>query len=251
LTISTSKASFATNEPVLLEVNLENKELNKPAHILGWLIPCEDAEDASSPETPTQMSFFEIKTAGGYVASYLGAVFKRGKPGKKDYKILKPGGKILCTIDLAKYYAFTSNDNDNSYEIKYSVLSIELSNPNASTGASALESLESNTLYIKIEARGIPTRALRERKLQELNNFSGNKCDATKRNDLIEARRLATIASSETVSFMENNPPTCPRYQKWFGEYDLSRHTELVNGYNLTRDRFTDALITFDCGCKK
>ena len=172
MTISTSKASFATNEPVLLEVNLENKELNKPAHILGWLIPCEDAEDASSPETPTQMSFFDIKTAGGYVASYLGAVFKRGKPGKKDYKILKPGGKILCTIDLAKYYAFTSNDNDNSYKIKYSVLSMELSNPNASTGASALESLESNTLYIKIEARGVPTRALRERKLQELKKIS-------------------------------------------------------------------------------
>jgi hypothetical protein len=177
-------------------------------------------------------------------------VFKRGKPDEKDYKMLKPGEKILCTIDLAKYYAFTSNDDDNSYEIKYSVMSMELSNPNASTGASALESLESNTLDIKIEARGVPTRALRERKLQAQNIFSGTKCDATKQIALVEARRLATIASNETVSFIEHNP-TCTRYTKWFGNHADSRHTELMNGYNLTRDRFTDASITFDCGCKQ
>ena len=234
----------------MIEVVLKNNESDKPVRVLNWVVPC-NAKDVSSPDTPAEMSFFAVKMAGGHVAKYLGVVFKRVKPDEKDYKMLKPGDEVRCTIDLGRYYQFDSMGDDSSYEIKYSVSSMELSNPNASTGASALESLESNTLYIKIEARGIPTRALRERKLQELNNFSGNKCDATKRNDLIEARRLATIASSETVSFMENNPPTCPRYQKWFGEYDLSRHTELVNGYNLTRDRFTNALITFDCGCKK
>ncbi len=110
------------------------------------------------------MSLFTIKMAGGHVAKYLGAVFKRIKLAEKDYKMLKPGDKVSCTIDLGKYYEFALKSDDISYDIKYSVSSMELSNP--STNATKLESLESNTLTIKIDARKVPTRVLRKRKLQ-------------------------------------------------------------------------------------
>ncbi len=103
------------------------------------------------------------------MAKYLGAVFKRVKPAEKDYKMLKPGDKVSCTINLGKYYEFASESDDTSYDIKYSVSSMELSNP--STNATALESLESNTLTIKIDARKIPTRALRKRKLQSTSSL--------------------------------------------------------------------------------
>ena len=89
------------------------------------------------------------------MAKYLGAVFKRVKPAEKDYKMLKPGDEVSCTIDLGKNYEFASKSNVTSYDIKYSVSSMELSNP--STNATKLESLESNTLTIKIDARKVPT----------------------------------------------------------------------------------------------
>jgi hypothetical protein len=144
--------------PVLIDVTVKNSKPNKPARVLDWVVPC-NAEDVTSPETPTKMSFFAIKTSGGRMAKYLGAVLKHIEPEEKDYKVLKPGYEVKCTINLRKYYQFDSTSNDNSYKIKYAVTSMELSNPNASNRASALESLESNTLTVKIGAKNISTRA--------------------------------------------------------------------------------------------
>ncbi len=106
----------------MIEVTLKSNESNELASVLEWLVPCQ--EDASLPKTPKEMSFFAIKTAGGYVAEYLGAVFKRAEPAKEEYIILNPGNKVWCTIDLRQYYTFASESNDNSYEIKYLLISI-------------------------------------------------------------------------------------------------------------------------------
>ena len=98
LSISSSKTSYAANEPVLVDVTLKNNERKKSARVLDWLVPCQ--EDASSPETPKDMSFFAISTSNGYVAKYLGAVFKRVKPAEKDYTVLRLVNEDSCTIDL-------------------------------------------------------------------------------------------------------------------------------------------------------
>ena len=252
LSISSSKTSYAANEPVLVDVTLKNNELNKPARVLGWLVPCQ--EDASSPETPKDMSFFAISTSNGYVAKYLGAVFKRNEPAEKDYKMLKPGDEVSCTIDLGQYYEFASNSDDNSYEIKYSVTSMALS-PKASTSASSLlESLESNVLTINIDARNTPTRALRERKLQSLNNFRS--CDTAMQSAIIEARSRSVSAANDVIGVIDSvgrssSSQSCPRYKDWFGSYEFNRHNELRNGYILSRDRLNSASITFDCSCTR
>jgi hypothetical protein len=183
----------------LIKVTLKNNE-RKKARVLDWVVPCEDAQGVSSPETPTEMSFFTINTAGGHVAKYLGAVFRRVKPDEKDYKMLNPGDEVSCTIDLEKYYEFASKSDDNSYNIKYSASSMELSKPKASNSESALESLESNTLTIKIDARKVPTRALRERKLQSLNNFRN--CDTNRQSMLAKARSRATSASNDVLGVL-------------------------------------------------
>lgn len=253
MTISSSKASFAADENVLIEVTLKNNESYKPVRVLDWVVPC-DAEDVSSPETPAEMSFFAVKTAGGHVAKYLGAVFKRVKPDEKDYKMLKPGDEVRCTIDLGRYYQFDSIGDDNSYEIKYSVSSTELSNPNVSDSASALERLDSNSLTIKIDARNIPTRALRKRQLQTSDNIFRN-CDAARQNSLVEARSRAGTAANDALGVIESvgatNSLECPRYTKWFGNYESTRHDELLSGYRISRDQLISASITFDCGCKQ
>ena len=111
ITISSSKDSFAADEHVLIEVVLKNNESDKPVRVLNWVVPC-NAKDVSSPDTPAEMSFFAVKMAGGHVAKYLGVVFKRVKPDEKDYKMLKPGDEVRCTIDLGRYYQFDSMGDD-------------------------------------------------------------------------------------------------------------------------------------------
>jgi peptidyl-Lys metalloendopeptidase len=251
LSILSSKTFYAANEPVLVDVILKNNELKKPARILDWLVPCQ--EDTASPETPTEMSYFSINTADGYVAKYLGAVFKRAEPVGKDYKMLMPGEEVSCTIDLGQYYDFASKSDDNSYVIKYSVKSIELS-PKASSGEGALESLESNALTIRIDARNVPTRSLRERKLQSLNSFRS--CDTTKQSMLVEARSRAYSASSGVLGVIDSvgrssSSQSCPRYKEWFGDFNSNRHNELRTGYLISRDQLNSASITFDCGCTR
>ena len=251
LTLSASKTSFAADEPVLIDVTLKNNERKKSARVLDWLVPCQ--EDASSPETPKDMSFFAVSTTKGYVAKYLGAVFKRGKTAEKDYKMLKPGDEVSCTIDLGQYYEFASESDDNSYEIKYSMTSTELS-PKASNSASTLENLASNVLSIKVDSRSTPPRALRERKLQSLNNFRG--CDTARQSVLLEARSRSVSEANGVLSVIDSvgrssSSQSCPRYKEWFGNYDFNRHNELRNGYILSRDRLNSASITFDCTCTR
>ncbi|KAL3811685.1 hypothetical protein ACHAXA_010324, partial [Cyclostephanos tholiformis] len=243
-----SLTSFAANEQVLIDVTLKNYD-NKPARILDWLVPCQ--EDTALPEIPKDMSFFTISTAGGYVARYVGAVFKRVKPTEKDYKMLKPGDEVSCTIDLGQYYNFASESDDNTYEIKYLVTSLELSS-NATARASAVESLESNILTVDIDSRNAPARALRERKLQSLNSFRS--CSTTRQSLLLEARSRSISAANDVLSVIAGvgqlaSSQSCPRYKDWFGNYDFNRHNELRNGYTISRDRLNSASITFDCSC--
>jgi hypothetical protein len=250
LTLSTSKTSYAADEPILVDVTLKNNELNMPARVLDWLVPCQ--EDTSSPEIPKDMSFFTISTSGGHMARYLGALIKRVEPAEKDYKMLKPGAVVLCTIDLGQYYEFASKSDDNYYEIKYSMTSMELSPKESISASVLLQSLESNVLSIKIDARNTPTRALRERKLQSLNNFRS--CDSGRQSVLVDARSRSVSAANSVLGVIDSvgrstSSDSCPRYKEWFGNYNSNRHNELRTGYLISRDRLNSASITFDCTC--
>ena len=256
LTISASQRSFAANEPVLIDFTLRNNDPKKSARILDWDIPCDAEDGLSSPEdSVTEMSFFKIATSGGQVAKYLGALLKRSSPSEGNYKRLKPGEEVSCTIDLGQYFEFNSSDgDDDDYIIQYSVTSMELSKPTAVNTTNTLEILESNTLIIKIGDRTNHFQRNRrdERRLQSLNTFS--RCTTTQQALIAEARTNAITASNDAVAIIESvgllqSTSTCPRYKQWFGDYSLSRHTELKTGYVTSRDRLISVVITFDCGC--
>ena len=255
LSISASQSSFAASEPVLIEFTLRNNDPKRSARILDWDIPCDTEDGLSSPEeSVTEMSFFKIATSDGQVAKYLGALLKRTAPSEGNYKRLKSGEQVSCNIDLGKYFEFNSSDgDDDDYIIQYSVTSMELSKPTTVNATNTLEILESNTLTIKIGNRVNPfQRNLRERNLQTLNTFT--RCTTAQQALIAEARTHAITASNDAVAIIESvgvsqSTSTCPRYKQWFGPYDSSRHTELINGYRTTRDRLSSASIKFDCGC--
>lgn len=253
LTISTSQSSFAANEPVLIEFTLRNNDPNKSARILDWDVPCNAEDILSAPaDTVTEMSFFKVTTTGGQMAKYLGALLKRNAPAEKNYKRLKPGDQVSCTIDLGQYFEFKSSVGDNDYDIKYSVTSMELSTPTAKNRTNALEILESNTIRINIDDWTGPPQNLRERNLQSLNSFRN--CDATQQTLIAEARTKAYNAANDAVAVIEHagqlqSTDSCPRYKEWFGNYNSNRHSELRTGYITSRDRLGSTNIIFDCGC--
>ena len=250
--LSTLKTSFASDEDVLINVKVKNNDPNKPARILDWIIPCDVNNPASSESMLSKdLSSFEVKTLGGQAAKYLGPMFKRGKPSDKDYLRLGPGAEVSCTINLGKYFEFIFPSGDEFYEIKFTETSSQLSAPSA-----RLETLGSDTLSLQIAARNAPTRALRERKLQAINNFRN--CDGSQQNDIADARSRAAIESNNALNVIDNvgrwkNAAYCPRYKDWFGDYEYNRHTtELKPGYSALRDRLNDSPIVFDCagsGC--
>jgi len=252
LTISSSKTEFAANEPILIDVTLKNNEAQKPARILDWVNPCNTGNDSTA--LPKEMSFFNIKTIGGKVAAkYMGAVFKRVKPENKDYKMFMPGDEVSCTINLGTYYEFAARSDDDNYEIKYSVASMQLSNPD--NNGNAVETLDSNSLTLKVSARDDPFH-LRRRNLRGLQSggTSFNGCTATRQSTINDARTKALSAATDAQSQINKvgsagTASYCPRYDEWFGSYSSTRHSDLKTGYDLITARLNDASIRFDCTC--
>ena len=160
--MSASQAEFAAAEPVAISITVKNNDSATSARILNWINPCNGAGDTTS-STPVDMSFFDVKTSGGQRALYLGALIKRKEPTDKDYKTLKAGEQISCTINLDKYFQFTAPSSEDEYEISYAVTSMQLSDPFKMQGNSAVESLATDTLNLKINARvNNPSRSLRD-----------------------------------------------------------------------------------------
>lgn len=256
VTMSSSTTEFAANAPVAIDIKLANTDASKPARILDWVNPCNGA--AGDGTSPVDMSFFNVKTVGGQSAPYLGALIKRKEPTYKDYKTLKAGEQISCTINLDKYFQFSAPSGDDEYVISYAVTSMQLSDPFQIQGGSTMESLETGALTVKVNARTVPSRSLRDQNIRGLQTVSTtfNKCTVAQQGLLIEARNQAKIESTNAVSTIANisqwgNATSCVRHNTWFGPYDGNRFAELKPGYDAISARLNDASIKFDCGCKQ
>jgi peptidyl-Lys metalloendopeptidase len=257
--MSSSKSEFAASESVAIDIKLTNTDAINPARILDWFNPCNGAGDAATSSSPVDMSFFNVETAfGGQSALYLGALIKRKEPTDKDYKTLKAGEQISCTINLDKYFQFSAPTGDDAYVISYAVTSMQLSEPFQIQGGSTMESLEAGALTVKVNARTIPTRSVRDQNIRGLQTGSTtfNKCTVAQQGLLIEARKQAKIESTNVVSTIANisqwgNATSCVRHNTWFGPYDGNRFAELKPGYDAISARLNDASIKFDCGCKQ
>ena len=257
--MSSSKAEFVATEPVSISITLKNNDATNSARILNWINPCNGAGDITS-SSPVDMSFFDVKTSGAdQRALYLGALIKRKEPTDKDYTTLKAGEQIACTINLDKYFQFNAPIGDDEYEISYAVTSMQLSDPFKIQGNSAVESLATDALNLKINARSnSPSRSLRDQSMRGLQTGSTtfNKCTTAQQGFLREARKQASVESTHAVSNITSislwgNTTKCARHNKWFGPYDTNRLAELKPGYEAVSARLNDASILFDCGCKQ
>lgn len=260
MAISTSKDTFAVDEPVSVDVVLKNSNPDSPfpVRLLEWVIPCD------SPETLTEMFFFDIKTTRGKAANYIGVHFKRTEPTDEDYKVLEPGEQISCTIDLGKYYNFASPNKDNYYEIMYSKTSMQLSHPDST----ALEILQSNSLKLKIDAREVPPRPSLDETFSYEKCYQGSffvrcyKCGempSPLRKKNIDVEELVSETNSIAIERVfevnqeivevgnRQSSVSCPRYNTWFGEYDPDRHSILRKEYHNIESDLRYEYMLFDC----
>lgn len=259
LTMTSSRTEYAANESVAIDIILKNNDAINPARILKWINPCNGAGDASSTSSPVDMSFFDVKTiVGGQPALYLGALIKRKEPTDKDYKTLKAGEQISCTIYLDKYFQFSAPSDDDEYEISYGITSMQLSDPFQIQGTNAIESLETAALSLKINARTNLPRSLRDQHVRRLQTgvTTFNKCTTSQQASLLEARKQALTESTNAVSNITSislwrNTTNCNRHNEWFGPYDTNRFAELKLGYETIKAKLNGETILFDCGCKK
>lgn len=261
LTMTSSRTEYAANETVAIDITLKNNDTTKPARILNWINPCKNGDgDAPLTLSPVDMSFFDVTTTiGGKSALYLGALIKRKEPTEKDYTTLKAGEQVSCTINLDKYFQFTSPSSDDEYKISYAVTSMQLSNPFKTQGTNAIESLEVETtvLSLKVKARTNLTRFLRDQNTRGLQTggTTFQTCTTAQRSSLLEARKQALTESTDAVSILTSisqwgNTANCNRYDKWFGPYDPNLLAELKPGFEAISARLNDATISFDCACK-
>lgn len=256
VSMTSSQAEFAAAESVMIDFTLKNNEANKPARILNWVNPC-------ISESPMDMSFLAVTTVGGQPALYLGALMKRNAPTNKDYSTLKAGEQISCTINLDKYFEFIAPEDDDVYEVNYTVTSMQISNPFNVQGNTAMESLDTDTpLTVKVEARAPPpSRALYDQNLRGLQTGTTTfySCSGTRQTSIRDARTKAMAAVTNVVSLLNNvsnwgTTIRCTRYNSWFGPYSSSRatqHAELKNGFEGIRAKLNSSSISFDCSCTR
>ena len=109
---------------------------------------------------------------------------------------MKAGEEVTCLLYLDKYHQFTAPSSDDIYVIKYSKTSMQLSNPFKPQG-NKLESLESNELTVKIEARSVPSPYLTDGNIRGLHTRSTifNACTDTQKSIILQARKQALIES--------------------------------------------------------
>lgn len=201
--MTSSRTEYTANESVAIDIILKNNDATKPARILNWINPCNSARDTSSNSSPVDMSFFNVKTiVGGQPALYLGALIKRKEPTDKDYKTLKVGEQISCTIYLDKYFQFSAPSDDDEYEILYGITSMQLSDPFQIQGTNTIESLVTAALRLKINARTNLFRSPRDQHMRGLQTggTTFNKYTATQQALLREARKQALTELTNAVS---------------------------------------------------
>ena len=184
-------------------------------------------------------------THAGEPVPYIGAHYKRPAATGKDYISLKSGESITSTVDLDEYYDLSASGD---YEIFYAVAAYNLFDEKGNT-FKYRDVLTSEKIGVSVDGRAAKGKPTPPPPPPPGGN-SFNSCTADQQSLLASARSQATTYASGAKSYVGANKQGA-RYTTWFGTYDLARYTTVTNHFNAITNAFTNAGITFDCGCKQ
>jgi peptidyl-Lys metalloendopeptidase len=234
VTLNVDKTAFAENENVTVSVTISNTSKGA-IRLLRWYMPFEDVEE----------SLFEI-TRDGVPVEYIGAHYKRPQPEERDFIILKSGESFTRTINLADYYDLSVSG---SYQISYSVKTLNLYPQERVAANQPNEGLKSNSVNLFVEGR-----AAKVRETDAPSVVSGTssyaRCTASQQSLVATARNDAAVYASDSLNYLTSGA-TGARYTTWFGAYTSARYSTAKSHFTNIKNAMDTASMNFDCGCKK
>lgn len=232
--LSATQGEFKASQDVVVTVMISNPTKHS-VRILNWFTPLNGVEEP----------IFFVKVNGAPVA-YTGAVYKRPAASGADYIVLKAGQSLSYQVNLGEYYDLTASGE---YELSYNAASYYLFSDKGN-GFFGPASLTSEAIFVQVEgrtAKGKPPPP--PPPLPGSNTFDA--CTVDQQATLVNARAQATTYASGSDSYLTANQSGTARYTEWFGIYNLTRFNTVANHFAALKDAWTNAGVTFHCGCRQ
>jgi peptidyl-Lys metalloendopeptidase len=236
VTLSTAQTEFSASQDVLVTVTYTNPT-GHSVRILQWFTP------ANGLEEPV----FDVKVNGEPVA-YIGAIYKRPAATGNDFMTLKAGQNVSYSVNLGEYYDLTATGQ---YEIYYKAASFYLYSEKGN-GLSNPDYLVSAPISLKVDGRvakgGKPTPP----PPPPPGGTSYDACTVTQQVILVDARNQAKTYATTSMNYLPGvKDPGTERYLEWFGVFTTSRYNTVSSHYAALTNAWTNAGVTFHCGCKQ
>jgi peptidyl-Lys metalloendopeptidase len=234
VTLSSAQSEFNASQDVLITVTIANPT-NHSVRILKWFTPANGVEEA----------VFIVKV-NGEPAAYTGAIYKRPAATGNDYLSLKAGESVSYRVNLGDYYDLSATGQ---YEITYAAASYNLFSEkgNASTRQDVLTS---EPIALKVEGHVIRAKATPTPTPPPGGN-AFDACTAAQQTSLIQARSQAKTYASGSKTYLSGMSTGTSRYTTWFGSFDQTRFGTVKTHFNSLTDAWTNAGVTYHCGCKQ
>jgi peptidyl-Lys metalloendopeptidase len=229
--LSTTKAYHRSNEDVVVGVVFSNTSA-APVMLANWLF------DSSDPDR----SFLKV-SRDGQPADYFGALVKRTALTADEATVLQPGESVTVNYELSSLFNLAQGG---VFEVAFS---------GSAKHAIAGQTLSSGAISLAVEAD--PFRSI----LSAIDHtkaagaggvsYSGTKCTASKKADLMTALVNAETYAGGAVTYLSGTPSATTRYTTWFGTFSTANWNTVKTHYTNIRSVYNTQPIVFDCGCTK
>ncbi|KAK0463699.1 peptidyl-Lys metalloendopeptidase [Desarmillaria tabescens] len=201
--------------------------------------------DPSSILSPTfSTNTFAINSASGS-PSFVGMKVKYNplsvvkKNREQSFTVLSPGESVTVDHSLANAYNFTGS-GETSYTIAPSTLFYYID-----ADTNELRTINAETAQ-KHSAKLSGTLAVARRELDK--RIAYNSCSTSEQSTLVTAAAAAQTYAENAQAYLDENTSSTTRYTTWFGEYNSSRHAEVLSHFsNMLDHPYAD--YTYDCSC--
>jgi peptidyl-Lys metalloendopeptidase len=216
VTMEMPKTQLLSQDGVLVTFKVTNRSTGS-RRVEYWKLPTQAIEE----------NILSVLLAGSPVP-YIGPAAKRRPPQAEDYIVLAPGQVLTATLDISLSYDVTAVGQ---YTVDYVGLPLLPATKQAPVPFSILQLRTLPTSTLK-SASGVCTT---DQVLMLIKALSDAKTIANEANKALAAAPVMSRSSSAT------------RYLRWFGSYDSSRYTTVMDHF----DAITQALpnIAFACDC--
>ena len=233
------QADYKAADTLKIRFTLTNNT-DWPLSVLKWFTPLDGFKS----------DMFQVEDESGKRLPYLGILIKRGSPTEEDYVLIGPGQSVSTEVDISEAYdisqagrykvMFTSNLISVGRESPATLIKNRIFRP---------RELHSNSVILKILEPRQPkirpfSQAPKAPSAKKGATFDG--CSTEEENTVADGLSQAVTYVDDALSCL-GKKLAVDRYTNWFGTYDTSRFSTIVDHFNKIRTGLTENTIKFTC----